>query len=192
MSNVLSKIIFKTIGWKNVGYNPEDLDKFVAIVVPHTSNWDFPLGLLSRSSWGLDIKFVGKKEMFKWPLGGLMKWLGGYPVDRSKSTNFVSAVVKILKEKEKIAICIAPEGTRKKVKKLKRGFYYMAKGAGIPLVFITFDYGTKEIRWSEPYMPTDDEDVDMQYIYDHFAGVKGKNSDKSFDAVYIPRKNIKT
>ncbi len=187
MFSTLSRWIMKLFGWKNTGQNPKHLDKYMVVVVPHTSNWDFPLGLLARSAWGLDIKYVGKKEMFRWPFGTLMKWLGGYPVDRSKASNFVSAVVQIIKKKEKFALCIAPEGTRKKVKKLKRGFYYMAKGADIPIVLVTFDYAKKEIHWAEPFMPTDDEDADMRLIYDHFRGAKGKVAANSFDAIYKPR-----
>ncbi len=187
MFSRLSQMIFRLIGWKNTGSNPKHLDKYMVVVVPHTSNWDFPLGLLARSAWNLDIKYVGKKEMFRWPLGGLMKWLGGYPVDRSKATNFVSAVVKLIKEKDKFALCIAPEGTRKKVNKLKRGFYFMAKGAQIPMILVKFDYENKEVNWSEPFYPTDDEDADMQYIYDHFRGVKGKIAANSFDVKYRPK-----
>ncbi|MCP3929909.1 MAG: acyltransferase [Bacteroidetes bacterium] len=176
----LSKFILKMLGWKFTGEYPHHYKKFVLIVIPHTSSWDFPTGLLVRSSWKSDIKFVGKKTLFRFPFGGIFRWLGGYPVDRKRSQNFVDAVVDVFNEKEEFAICIAPEGTRKKVEKLKTGFYYIAKGAGIPIIPVKFDFEHKIIGIGEPIFPSDSKEADIEKIERFFRGVKGKVPENSY------------
>ena len=172
----LCKLYFNWTDWKIVTNNiPPHLRQFVLIAAPHTSNWDFPLGIAARDLFGLKTYFVGKASLFKPPLGWLMRSLGGYPVDRSKSHNFVDAVVKLFKEKEDFAITLAPEGTRKKVEKWKSGFYHIAHGAGVPIVMIGFDYPSKEIRFLGLYHPTGDYEKEISEIRKHFEGIKGKN-----------------
>ena len=144
-------------GWKATGSIPEDLKKFVVVAAPHTSAWDFPLGVLARSAMGRDIKFIGKKSLFRPPFGWIMRKLGGYPVDRKKSQNFVDSIVAVYDAHEEFAIALAPEGTRKKVNRFRTGFYYIAKGAGIPIILVRFDYDRKVIEFHpEPFWPTDD------------------------------------
>ncbi len=176
MISKISAFILKLLGWKIVGEYPHHLKKFIIIPMPHTSNWDFPLGILVRTVWDptREVKFLGKDSLFKPPYGFLFYWLGGYPVDRSKSNNFVQAVVDLFNSKEKFAIVVAPEGTRKRVEKLKTGFYYIAKGANAPIIMCKFDYGNKEINFSEPFYTTDDKEADFEFIGNHFRGVKGK------------------
>lgn len=122
-------------------------DKFVIAVIPHTSSWDFPLGLLVRSVMDIDVKYLGKDSLFKGPFGGLFRWLGGYPVDRSKNNNFVDTVIDIFKREEKFSTAIAPEGTRKKVDQLKTGFYYIAKGRVFPSSFANLIMPTNWYRF---------------------------------------------
>lgn len=172
----LSTAILNIFGWKIEGGIPPDLKKYVVIAVPHTSAWDFPLGVLSRSGIDADIKFIGKKSLFKPPFGWLMYKLGGYPVDRSKSRNFVQSVVDIFDHHKEFAIALAPEGTRQKVEKLKTGFYYIAKGAGVPILFVSFDYGSKVVKYDpEVFYPTDDAEADLAHIWNYYKGIKGKN-----------------
>lgn len=182
MWRILSKFLLKLWGFKSIFDFPieEIPKKYIMIVVPHTSAWDFPLGILMRTVWGLKIKYVGKASMFNHPFGWLLKWMGGIPVDRSKRNNFVDAVVDIFNEREELAIQIAPEGTRKRVEKFKTGFYYIAKGANVPILLCAFDFKVKEVRISKPFYPTDDMEADMEYIHNYYRGIQGYHPEKSF------------
>ena len=181
MMSWLSKLIFSALGWKIKGNYDNTIPKKILIVAPHTSNWDFPIGLLVRSIIKDRIQFVGKDTLFKPPFGFIMKAIGGIPVDRSRSTNFVRAVVNEYNAREKMTIVIAPEGSRKKVSKFKTGFYFIAKAANIPIVKVRFDYGRKEVCFDDPFYPTDNSEQDIKIIEDYFRGIKGYNIDKSFN-----------
>lgn len=171
MFSAISKWILKVWGWKmEINYTQA---KAVLIEFPHTSNWDFPVGILVRSAIKADIKFVGKASLFRFPFGGLFRWMGGYPVERSKSTNFVDAVVNIFNEKEQFAIILTPEGTREKVDKLRTGFYHIAEGAKVPIVMVKFDWAKKIVGFSEPFYTTGNYDADIIKILDYYKGVKG-------------------
>ena len=171
--------ILGLFGWRVEGSIPDDLRKFVAIPAPHTSGWDFPLGLFARAAVGRKIKYLGKKSLFKPPLGWIMRALGGYPVDRTERKGLVDQVVDIYNSKEDFAIAIAPEGTRNKVDKFKTGFYYIAKGAGVPIIPVKMDYGRKVVEYCPPFYPTDDTEADLAYLWNYFKGVRGKHPDKS-------------
>jgi 1-acyl-sn-glycerol-3-phosphate acyltransferase len=173
-------MLLRWLGWRIVTEYKALPPKYVLIAVPHTSNWDFPVGLLARSAMGLDIKYVGKASLFRPPLGWLFRWLGGYPVDRSRSTGYVDAVVDIFNEKEAFAICIAPEGTRSRVDKLKSGFYYIALGAQIPIIMAGFDWQKKCITISAPFHPTGNKELDFSHIDAFFIGTPGKNPEQGY------------
>jgi 1-acyl-sn-glycerol-3-phosphate acyltransferase len=177
----LSKLILRCVGWKITGTYDNSIKKKILIVAPHTSNWDFPLGLLVRSAIKDKIQFVGKDSLFKPPFGFLMKAIGGIPVDRSRSTNFVRAVVNEYNKRDKMTIVIAPEGSRKKVNKFKTGFYFIAKAADVPIIKVKFDYTVKEVHFDPPFYPTEDSQGDIAKIENHFRGIKGHNAEKSFD-----------
>lgn len=180
MLNKFADWLLNLLGWRVATEQLPFPKKYIIIVIPHTSNWDFPLGLIARRVMRQHIGFVGKDSLFKFPFGGLFRWLGGYPIDRSKSHNYVESVADLYKKNNELAICIAPEGTRSKVNKLKTGFYYIAKAAGIPIMLCKFDYSTKIISVSKPFYPTDNVDGDFEYIYNYFRGVKGKNPENGF------------
>lgn len=170
----LYKLIFqKILKWKISGVVP-DLKKYIIVVAPHTSNYDFLIGLAVRSILGFEASYLGKKELFRFPFGWLFRKLGGYPVDRSKHTNLVDAVVAIFDEHEKFAIAIAPEGTRKYVKEWKTGFYYMSMKAKVPMVLASFDYKLRTVFISEPYTPTGNKEEDSKKILSFFAGHEGR------------------
>ncbi|WP_246050271.1 1-acyl-sn-glycerol-3-phosphate acyltransferase [Neolewinella litorea] len=154
--------------------------KCVVPTGPHTSNRDFPYGLYSRAVVGKYIQFVAKSDLFKGPMGAAMQWMGGVPVVREKRTNFTQAVAKIFRERDEFYLCIAMEGTRKKVDRFKTGFYWIAKEAGVPLVFAKFDFGNRVIEFSEPFYPTDDVRADFDFIYRYFDGVQGLVPENSF------------
>ncbi len=163
-------------GWRVEGFNPRQLDKYIIIVIPHTSNWDFPLGLLVRHAWRLDeVKFLAKDSLFKPPFGWLFRWLGGYPVDRSRRNNYVDTVAGIFRRHDRFAITIAPEGTRSKVDRLRTGFYYIARKAKVPIIMVKFDFGKKVVSFSKPFWPTDDKDADFAAIRHFYKDARGKN-----------------
>ena len=171
----LSKFIyFKLLGWKMIGEFPSHIDKFVIIVVPHTSWWDFVLGLLVRKVLNEEINYIGKKSLFDSPFGWFFCWTGGAPIDRSRSSDTVSAIVKIFETRERFRLALSPEGTRKKVEKWKTGFYFIAKHANVPIVMVAFDYGKKEVRFSEPQIVSNDQEADMEKYNTFFKGVEGK------------------
>jgi 1-acyl-sn-glycerol-3-phosphate acyltransferase len=170
----LAKIIyFKILGWKLNGEFPSHLNKFVAIVVPHTSWWDFVLGLLVRKVWDEEINYIGKKSLFDSPFGWFFKWTGGAAIDRSKTNDTVKATAQIFNERKKFRLALSPEGTRKKVERWKTGFYFIAKTANVPIVLVAFDYGKKEIKISEPKFPTDDQIADFEKYHAFYDGVEG-------------------
>ena len=175
--------IFRTWGWSVEGPLPYEQPKCLVVVYPHTSNWDFPVGILFREVYDLDIHFAGKDSLFKPPLGWLMKWLGGKPVVRSRNTNFVDAVADIFRREDVFRLCLTPEGTRGRTEKLKSGFHYMAKAAEVPIVFCAFHWDTKTMRWSEPFHVSDDYDATVERFHDYFRGTLGYHPE---DAYPIP------
>lgn len=176
----ISSFILKQLGWKVIQHYKFDLDKLIYAVVPHTSNWDFFLGILLRSKIGFKANFIGKHTLFIWPLGPIMSALGGIPVNRKSSNNFVDQIVAQYKTRKKLAIGIAPEGKRAKVSKLKTGFYFIAKEAQIPIILVKFDYDNKQAVFEKPFYPTDDSDKDLAYINSYFQNVLGKIPENSF------------
>ena len=176
---MISKFIFKTVlGWKLVGDFPHDLKKYVVIAAPHTSWQDFPIGILARNTSGIKVNFIGKDSLFKGPFGFIFRSLGGTPVDRSKSNNLVDAIVDVFNSKDEFRLALSPEGTRKKVERWKTGFYYIAKGAKVPIVMATLDFGRKQVKISEPYYPTDDKEKDFEYFKSFYKGVLGKKPEQ--------------
>lgn len=175
MFRVISKLIFRIIGWKVTGTPPgPDVKKSIFIAIPHTSNWDFPLGVMARSIIQVKVTYMMKSTMFKPPFGWIFRLLDGMPVDRTKSNNFVDGVIELYNKHDSLHTVISPEGTRKKVDRLKTGFYYMAVGAKVPLTLVAFDYKTKEVRFSKPVYMTGDKEKDFEVINAYFKGVEGK------------------
>ncbi|MCP4977532.1 MAG: acyltransferase [Maribacter sp.] len=172
--HVLAKFIyFKLLGWKTIGEFPK-LNKCIVAVVPHTSWVDFFLGLLIRRVINQDISFIAKKSLFKPPFGWYFRWMGGAPIDRSKSSDTVTAIANIFNEKEVFRLALSPEGTRKKVEKWKTGFYYIAKTAQVPIILVAFDYGHKQIKFSKPHFPSENLEMDFKIYKAFFKGSLGK------------------
>jgi 1-acyl-sn-glycerol-3-phosphate acyltransferase len=175
-------IFFRLLGWKIKGAIPNEVKKCVMMVMPHTSNYDFFLGLFTRGILNQEMNFVGKKELFVFPFGYYFKSIGGAPIDRSGGKNVVDAIVDIFTSRTVFRLAIAPEGTRKKVSELKTGFYYIALKANVPIVPVAFDYGTKEVRIGNPVTITGDYDSDMnQKLLPHFVNVKGRIPENQFN-----------
>jgi 1-acyl-sn-glycerol-3-phosphate acyltransferase len=172
----LSKFIFnKLLGWKIIGsIDPDEIKKAVIIVVPHTSWHDFYIGVFVRKLIDTEINFVAKKELFKWPFGWYFKWMGGAPLDRSKSQNKVDSIVELFNTRKVFRLAMAPEGTRKKVPQWRSGYYYIAKLAKVPIIPVSFDYSTKQVTVGEPFITTDDFESDTEQLKQFFEGVVGK------------------
>ena len=178
MKKISKFILCNLFGWKTHDQFPSDLKKYLIIVAPHTTWIDFPIGVLVNISYGLKANYIGKHTLFKAPYGFIFRALGGTPVDRSKNANMVDAIIDIFNTRENFILALSPEGTRKKLKKWKTGFYYVAKGANVPIVMVGFDYATKRIIIAKPYNITGDLKVDYKHFYNFFKNVQGKYPEK--------------
>jgi len=163
----------KIIGWKIEGGLPENEKKFVIIVAPHTSNWDFLLGVVIRGAMGFNANFLGKDSLFREPFGIFFRSLGGIPVNRNSKQNMVEQVVEVARNRKSFILAIAPEGTRGKVKKWRTGFYYIALNAEIPIIMCQFDCEYKVARFLRPFYPTGNPEKDLDYIKSQFENIKG-------------------
>lgn len=178
----LAAWVLKIWGWKATGFESlHQLPKYVIAIGPHTSNWDFLVGILVRSAYGINkVRFLGKDSLFRPPFGFLFRALGGFPVNRQQHHNQVDAYIQAFNEHHEFAIVIAPEGTRKKVYKLKTGFYFIAKGAGVPIIPTIMNYQTKSVDFGTPFYPTDNEQSDLDFLTNFFKNRPGKYPELSF------------
>jgi 1-acyl-sn-glycerol-3-phosphate acyltransferase len=168
------------IRWTLAGPHPNDVKRKVLIAVPHTSGWDLPLGLLVKYQINLDVKFVGKKSLFKWPFDKFFRMWGLLPIDRTKGTSVVDEIVELYRQGKINTIGLAPEGTRNRVEKFKTGFYRIAKAVDIPVIMVKFDYAAKQVSFSDPYYLRKTKEEDISFIESHFRGTIGKISEFSF------------
>ncbi len=176
--------LFKLLGWNTAVQFPKGVKKCVIIAGPHTHWMDFPVGLAYRSILRINqARFLGKKELFDGPFGFFFRWVGGIPVDRFSKHNVVDQVVDVLDCKEEIMIALSPEGTRKKVDRLRTGFYHIAKKAGIPIVMIGLDFENKQVIVSEPFYPSNSEKNDFDHILQFFKPLKGKIPSQGFEGI---------
>lgn len=155
-----------------------DIPKAIVVGGPHTSNWDGVLGITSAIALALHARFMIKNSLFRWPFGGLLKKLGGIPVDRSKAGGVVEQTVAELNRHDRIIIVMTPEGTRSNADKWKTGFHHIARQAGVPVVLATADYGRKRLSYPLILEPGDDLEADMAHIYDCFSEVTPRHPDK--------------
>lgn len=172
-----SWLFYKVFGWKTEITIPFP-EKYIMALAPHTSNWDFILGEAFCLAEGVRIGFLMKKEWFFWPLGPIFRALGGIPVERKKNTSMTDAIAESAKKAKEFRLCITPEGTRKAVEEWKKGFYYIAYKANIPILLISADYEKKHIRCTKMVCPTGDYDTEIKEIKAYYKGVKGKYPDK--------------
>jgi len=166
----LSRLILNMLGWRTEGKAP-DLPKYIIIAAPHTSNWDFLYTLLFAFAEKLDIYWMGKDAIFKKPFRGLMMWLGGIPVDRSKATGLVERSIQAFAENKKLTLVVPPSGTRKKVIVWKTGFYHIAAGANVPIVLGYINYQQKTIGLGPAVVTTGDMDADMKKINTFYSNL---------------------
>lgn len=167
--------IWKLWGWKLVGKSP-DLKKFLVIVAPHTSNWDFFVGYLCQAYLDFSPNFLAKKELFSIPVvGWFLKRIGGYPVNRSKKTNLVDQVVELYRTEEEFVMTVTPEGTRSYAPQWKTGFYRIAHKANVPIVKVAFDYATKTMIIEEPVFTRGEMEKEIEELKEYYRQFKGKH-----------------
>ena len=174
ISRAIGRASMSLTGWRFEGAVPDE-PKFVIIVVPHTSNWDFILGIEALFSLGFRVSFRGKHTLFRWPLGLFMRWLGGIPVERTVRKDRVAESIDAFNAADRLILAVAPEGTRKRVAEWKTGFYHVAHGAHVPIVPVAFDYGRKVVSLFAPFWTTGDTEADMRKIRESYRGVVAKN-----------------
>ncbi len=177
MSAFLSRLarhLLALAGWK-VMYQPPPEKKLVFVFYPHTSNWDFPIGLLTRSAMGLPILFAAKDSLFAWPLGAIFRALGGVPVNRRERTGFVTQMAARFRAEQEFYLIIAPEGTRRLTPGWKSGFYRLALEADVPLGLAFIDYSRREIGVVDYLRLEGDEALDLQRIQQIYAGRQGRH-----------------
>lgn len=178
MVELLAKAFLAATGWTVRNDVPADVDKFVIIAAPHTSNWDFPFTLAVAATIDMKFYWVGKHTLFRWPFGGLMRRLGGIPIDRRKSQNFVEQIAQAFDEADALALGLAPEGTRSKAERWKSGFYYIAREAGVPIVCGFLDFGQKEGGLGpmvDSSLPIDDVMEKLRAFYADKIGMRHEN-----------------
>lgn len=175
MMKILAKIFFWLKGWKIKGEVPP-FKKYVAILAPHTSGWDFVYSILAAHLWGMKLQFLAKKELFRFPLGLIFYPLGGIPIDRSSANDVVSQAVKIFNERDEFILALTPEGTRKYAPEWKKGFYFIAKKAKVPIVLYYLDYENKIMGIGPTFHPTADGDMknDIEEMKKFYRNKKGK------------------
>ncbi|MBF0239844.1 MAG: lysophospholipid acyltransferase family protein [SAR324 cluster bacterium] len=174
----ISLISMKLLGWKHEGEFPP-VSKAVMIAAPHTTNWDLIIMLALCFIFRVKIVWLGKDKIFRFPFGWFMRWMGGVSIDRSKSNNVVSQSIEQFNRSESLVMTVPPEGTRKKVKVWKTGFYYIALGAKVPIVLGFIDFERKTGGILGTFTPTGDIEKDMVAIQGYYVNIKGKFADKT-------------
>ncbi|MBN1451345.1 MAG: lysophospholipid acyltransferase family protein [Anaerolineales bacterium] len=170
----LFKAALQILGWRVVGQLP-DYPKFVVVGAPHTSNWDFVMFLALAFVLKGNLRYMGKKELFRWPVAGFFRWCGGVPVDRSKPQGLVEQTVQAIQASDHFQLVITPEGTRKKVGQWKQGFYHIAKKACIPIVAGYVDSRTKTCGIGPTFTLSDDMEADIKSMQAFFKDKVGIN-----------------
>ncbi len=173
MKQQIANLILKLSGWK-INNNVEIPLKSVICIAPHTSNWEFPIGLLYKWSMNIRASFLMKSEWFRFPLGGFMRSLGGVPVNRSKKNSITDQVAEIFGQRLQFCIAITPEGTRQANPNWKLGYYYIAQKANVPIVLAYLDFKTKTVGTGKIIIPTDDIEKDIAEIKQFYKGINAK------------------
>ena len=167
MANFYYNLLYKRLGW-TLDTSVELPDKCIFCVAPHTSNWDFIMGEFYIRSIGKKAKFLMKREWFFWPLGVFLKRIGGIPVERSQKTSLTDQMAALAESEETFRLAVTPEGTRSKTTTWKRGFYFIALKANIPILLYSIDYRNKRIVCHKSLIPTGDVEADMRDIMDYY------------------------
>ncbi len=170
----LALLVLRILGWKITGDIPENTPKCVVMMAPHTSNIDFLYGWLGYCSLGYSSYFLIKKEAFNRFTGPILRAMGGIPVDRRHSSNIVHQLTEEFRKRNEIILTITPEGTRRLNRNWKRGFYFLAHSAGVPVVLGFLDYGRKEGGFGPAFYPSGDYDADLSIITEFYKNKRAR------------------
>ena len=166
-TSVVARLLMLLTGWRFEGALP-NLPKFVLIVAPHTSNLDFPVGVMAMFGLGIRGTFLGKDSLFRPPFGFYFRWLGGVPVDRKSSNNVVDQTIGYFRTRDRIILALSPEGTRRKIPQWRTGFYWVAVGAGVPIVPVAFDFPRRRIVLNPPQLMSGEMEKDLAQLRGFF------------------------
>ena len=183
----LAALILRLLGWRTVYTQPPG-PKSVVPVYPHTSNWDFPLGVMFKAKHGVDLNWAGKDSMFRWPLKRFFLWLGGVPINRRESTGLIAQLVATFAQSERICMCIAPEGTRAKTDHWKTGFYRLALEANVPVGLGFIDYHRKLLGIERWVTLTGNEAEDLAMFREYYADKTAFDPQKAGDIRFRERR----
>jgi 1-acyl-sn-glycerol-3-phosphate acyltransferase len=174
----LGKVVLSSIGWQVTGNIPNE-ERLLIIAAPHTSNWDFILGISALFAINVNIKWLGKNSLFIPGIAWFFKWLGGIPVNRENPNLLIDYVVKTVEKEKGLIIGIAPEGSRKKVDRWKSGFLRIAKQTDAKILFLSIDAPSKKLKIGEIFEPSGDNEKDIKFVMNYFKQYKGINPDQS-------------
>ncbi len=169
----LSIRILALFGWRVEGQLPET-PRFVLIVAPHTSNWDFPIGVLAMFATGIRLNWLGKHTLFFFPASIILRWIGGEPVNRGARAGIVEAAIERFRTRPQYVLAIAPEGTRRRVEQWKSGFYRIAVGAGVPILTVSIDYSRRVLDLGTLYFPVGDEAQDLGMLRSRYRATMAR------------------
>lgn len=176
--HIIARIILRILGWRVEGMQPQT-PKYVAIVAPHTSYWDFPLALFISWHYRLKGAWLGKSEIFSWPvLGWFFRMNGGIALDRSRSQGLVERAAQVFAEREQLVFAVTPEGTRAKCNYWKSGFYHIAVKANVPIALGFLDFRRKCGGFGPLYHPTGDVAVDLDYIRAYYDTITPRHPER--------------
>lgn len=178
MLSRLSMWILKTLGW-TIQVDLPDIKKYVAIAAPHTSNWDFPLGIITAKAIRLKVHWMGKHTLFRWPFGWFFRAIGGTPVNREQGQNYIRQMAELFDRSEHLVLALAPEGTRSKMDHWKTGFHYIARAAKVPIVMAYLDFGHKQVGIGELFYPGEDIEADFDLIRQFYSNRIGRNPENT-------------
>lgn len=176
----LAALILHLLGWQTVYALPPG-PKSVVLVYPHTSNWDFPLGVMYKAKHHLNLNWAGKDTLFRWPLKRFFIWLGGVPVNRRESTGMIAQLVEVFAQSDSFCIVITPEGTRSKTEYWKSGFYRLALQANVPVGLAFIDYARKRIGIERWVKLSGDEQTDLAIFRAFYSGITARYPEKAGD-----------
>jgi len=168
----------KLLNYKLDVVNVPKEKKYILIFAPHTSWTDFALGKIALTAMGVRTTFLIKKEFFFFPMGHFLRYLGGYPVDRKRAHKLTDTLAEFIKEKDEIVLLITPEGTRRRVDTWKRGFYYIAQKAEVPIALGYLDYRCRKGGIGQVFKPTGNYDADLIEIQNFYKGMRGRRKGK--------------
>lgn len=169
----LGRMLLRFLRWRIEGDIP-NLPKFVIAVAPHTSNWDFVVGIAAMFALDLRLSFIGKHTLFVGPFAAVLRWMGGIPVDRASPHGVVADCVRAFEAVDRRILAIAPQGTRKRVPHFRSGFLHIAKGAGVPVLLASLDYAARCVRLGPLFEPGEDLEADRRRIEAFFSTVRGR------------------